>query len=139
MKTYASVVCLIALASHISVRPARAAGTETLNGDQRPIHAAIATAADNYGHLLAQTGGNPLTPRQRTIIGVAAAIGFGVGSSVYYFQNRPLEGDDEPGYVIASGFFCAVIAGAVAWIVVAGPERADERKLVVPRPRRKST
>ena len=122
MKKHASVVCLMALAWHMSVRPSLAQDTEPLRADQRPIHAAIAAAGDHYGHLLSQTGGNRrISGRQRRIIALASAVGFGVGYGVYYFKNRPLDFADDRGHAIASGTFSAIIAGAITWEVLAGP------------------
>ena len=88
---------------------------------ERPIHAAIAAAGDNYGHLLSQTGGPVSRRRQHIIVAVAAAVGFGVGYGVYYYKNRPLDFPDDRAHAIASGTFSAFIAGGLASMVVAGP------------------
>ncbi len=122
MKKRALVVCLMALMWHISLRPSLAEETKPpLHAVDRPIAAAIAPAADNYSHLLSQTGGNRISRRQGTIIAVAAAIGFGVGYGVVYFKNRPLDCCEKRAYAMASGVFSAFIAGGIAWVVVVGP------------------
>ena len=62
MKTHALVVCMVALAWHISVRPSLAAGTEpALHTAERPIAAAIAAAGTNFGHRLSQSGPNRMS------------------------------------------------------------------------------
>ena len=88
---------------------------------ERPIHAAIATAGDNYGHLLSQTGGPISHRRQYAIVAVAAAIGWGVGFGAYYYKYRPLSTADERAHAVAAGTFSAFIAGGLVSMVVAGP------------------
>ena len=122
MKKHASVVCLMALAWHMSVGPSLAQETAPrLRADERPIHAAIVAAGHNYGHLLSQTGGTRISRRQGRIIALASAIGFGAGYGVYYFKNRPLDFADDRAHAMASGTFSAILAGAVTWSVIAGP------------------
>ena len=122
MKKHSSVVCIMAFACHMSARPSLGQGTEPLlHADERPIHAAIATAGDKWGYLLSQTGGNRISRRQGAIIAAAAAIGFGAGYGIYYYKNRPLDYPDDRAHAMAAGTFSALIAGMITWMVVAGP------------------
>lgn len=115
MKKPASVVCMMALAWHIGVRPSLAAGTEPpRHPAERPLAAAIATAGTNFSHLLSQTGTNRVTADRELKIILAAAIGFGVGFGIYYFKNRPLDDSNDRDAAMGMGTICAVVAGVIA-------------------------
>lgn len=116
MKKPASVVCMIAFAWHIGVRPSLAAGTEPPRaGAERPLAAAIVTAGHKYGHLLSQTGSNRMSGSRRAKIGLATAIGFGAGFGWYYFSERPLDFPDDRAHAMAAGSFGAIMAGSIAY------------------------
>jgi hypothetical protein len=109
MKKHASVVCMMALASHIGVRPSLAAGAEPPHAAARPLAAAISTAGTNFSRLLSQTGSNRISAGRELKIALAAAIGFGAGFACGYFSNEPLETR------MGLGTIGAVVAGVVAY------------------------
>ena len=116
MKKHASIVCMMALAWHIGVRPSLAAGTEPPRHPvERPLAAAIAAAGHNHSHLLSQTGSNRISADRELKTALAAAIGFGIGYGSYYFKNRPLDHQNDRAAAMGAGTFCAIIAGLITY------------------------
>ena len=142
MKKLASVVCMMALAWHIGVRPSVAAGTQPPGQvSERPLAAAIAAAGHNFGHLLSQsgtnlmsadrvvpvsgarmgnesqTGSNRMSAGRETKILLAAAIGFVAGFGFVYFVNDgPFDRwDHEQAAMLGTAL--AAIAGSITYVL----------------------
>ena len=117
MKKHASVVCMMALAWHIGVRPSLAAGTEPpRHAAERPLAAAIAAAGHNFSHLLSQTGSNRISADRQLKIALAAAIGFGAGFGWAYFHYNDGGFDRyEKETAMGMGTLSGALAGLIAW------------------------
>ena len=114
----ASLICITAFAWHVGIGSSLAAGPEPPQSDaRRPLAAAIATAGQNYGHLLSQVGATPISRNRKLLIALGAGVGFGIGYGAYYFENKPLDQRDEKAHALASGTFGALIGGVILYAV----------------------
>ena len=112
----ASRICITAFIWQVGIASSFAAESAPPRPDAgRPLATAIATAGQNYGHLLSQIGATPISSSRKLWIALGAGVGFGIGYGAYYIENKPLDHPDEKAHALASGTFGAVIGGLIVY------------------------